>query len=103
MRCLENTSEYEVDNYIDIMINGSIITMVLCITYILSLIIKDALQYLIHPYETLSISKTVTISSIKPHIHHVTSIIDNKWMDDWCFRPRFCTVRVYWAGDNLCS
>ena len=20
---------------------------------------------------------------------------------EWCFRPRFCTVRLYWAGDNL--
>ena len=19
----------------------------------------------------------------------------------WCFRPRFCTVRLYWPGDNL--
>ena len=22
-------------------------------------------------------------------------------MNKWCFRPRFCTVRLYWAGDNL--
>ena len=22
-------------------------------------------------------------------------------VNDWCFRPRFCTVRLYWAGDNL--
>ena len=21
--------------------------------------------------------------------------------DDWCFRPRFCNVRLYWVGDNL--
>ena len=21
--------------------------------------------------------------------------------NDWCFRPRFCTERLYWAGDNL--
>ena len=21
--------------------------------------------------------------------------------NDWCFRPRFYTVRLYWAGDNL--
>ena len=21
--------------------------------------------------------------------------------NEWCFRPRFCTVRLYWAGDNL--
>ena len=20
--------------------------------------------------------------------------------NEWCFRPRFCTVRLYWAGDN---
>ena len=25
----------------------------------------------------------------------------NEWMNDWCYRPRFCTVRLYWAGDNL--
>ena len=23
-----------------------------------------------------------------------------QWFD-WCFRPRFCIVRLYWAGDNL--
>ena len=23
-----------------------------------------------------------------------------KW-NDWCFRPQFRTVRLYWAGDNL--
>ena len=23
-----------------------------------------------------------------------------KW-NEWCFRPQFCTVRLYWAGDNL--
>ena len=23
-----------------------------------------------------------------------------KW-NDWCFRPRFCTVRLYWAWENL--
>ena len=22
-------------------------------------------------------------------------------MNEWCFRPRFCTVRLYWTGDNL--
>ena len=22
-------------------------------------------------------------------------------MNEWCFRPRFCTVRLNWAGDNL--
>ena len=22
-------------------------------------------------------------------------------INDWCFRPRFCTIRLYWAGDNL--
>ena len=23
------------------------------------------------------------------------------WMNKWCFRPQFCTVRLYWAGENL--
>ena len=23
------------------------------------------------------------------------------WMHDWCFRPRLCTARLNWAGDNL--
>ena len=27
-------------------------------------------------------------------------LITKKW-NDWCFKPRFCTVRQYWAGDNL--
>ena len=22
-------------------------------------------------------------------------------MNEWCFKPRFCTVRLYWTGDNL--
>ena len=22
-------------------------------------------------------------------------------MNDWCFRPQFCTVRLYWSGYNL--
>ena len=22
-------------------------------------------------------------------------------MNNWCFRPRFCTVKLYWAGGNL--
>ena len=22
-------------------------------------------------------------------------------MNEWCFRPRFCTGRLHWAGDNL--
>ena len=25
----------------------------------------------------------------------------NEWMNEWCFRPQCCTVRLYWAGDNL--
>ena len=25
---------------------------------------------------------------------------DDDW-NDWCFRPRFCNVKLYWAGDNL--
>ena len=24
-----------------------------------------------------------------------------KMRNDWCFRPWFCTVRLYWARDNL--
>ena len=24
----------------------------------------------------------------------------NNEMNDWCFRSRFCIVRLYWAGDN---
>ena len=27
----------------------------------------------------------------------------NEWMNEWCFRPRLCTLRLYWAGDNLGS
>ena len=23
------------------------------------------------------------------------------WINAWCFRPRFCTVRLYWAEDHL--
>ena len=23
------------------------------------------------------------------------------WMNGWCFRPWFCTVKLYWTGDNL--
>ena len=25
----------------------------------------------------------------------------NEWMNDWCFRQRFCSVRLCWARDNL--
>ena len=25
----------------------------------------------------------------------------NEWMNEWCFRPWFCTVRLYWARDNV--
>ena len=32
----------------------------------------------------------------KPQIPHIVMK-----MNEWCFRPRFCTVRLYWAGDNL--
>ena len=24
-----------------------------------------------------------------------------KWMNEWYLRPLFCTIRLYWAGDNL--
>ena len=27
-------------------------------------------------------------------------LLQMKW-NDWCFSPRFCTVRLNWAGDNL--
>ena len=26
---------------------------------------------------------------------------ERKWINDWCFRPWFCAVRLYWAGHNL--
>ena len=22
-------------------------------------------------------------------------------MDDWCFKPQFCTGKIYWRGDRL--
>ena len=39
------------------------------------------------------------------HINH--TYIENckrpegKNLNEWCFRPRFCTVSLHWAGDNL--
>ena len=34
------------------------------------------------------------------HLGNVVEIVQWKW-NDWCFRLRFHTVRLYWAGDNL--
>ena len=39
-------------------------------------------------------------------ILHYCAILDKghpglmRW-NEWCLRPRFCTVRLYWSGDNL--
>ena len=34
---------------------------------------------------------------------HVTGgeVVSTEEKKDWCFRPRFCTVRLYWAGDYM--
>ena len=31
----------------------------------------------------------------------MSSWLTSQWRNDKCFRPRFCTVRPNWAGDNL--
>ena len=33
--------------------------------------------------------------------HVIQPIIFSQNWNEWCFRPRFCTARLYWAGDNL--
>ena len=33
-------------------------------------------------------------------VRHVVPDAETK-MHEWCFRPLFCTARLYWAGDNL--
>ena len=33
--------------------------------------------------------------------HFVHSVTASNKSNDWCFKPRICTVRLYWAGDNL--
>ena len=30
-------------------------------------------------------------------------LLTTNYLHDWCFMPRFCTVRLYWDGDNLCE
>ena len=44
-----------------------------------------------HHTATRTQQRTITSCSMKNEM---------KW-NDWCFRPRFFTVRLYWAGDNL--
>ena len=39
-------------------------------------------------------SNSVPVEIITKNIKHYT--LEN----EWCFRQRFCTVRLYWAGDN---
>ena len=36
--------------------------------------------------------------TIVPTVQFHLSRQEMKW-NEWCFRPRFCTVRIYWAGD----
>ena len=54
-------------------------------------------------HETLLIYYMATnaLDWYKPVLH--SNLYDNpsmKW-NDRCFRPWFCTVRLYWAGDNM--
>ena len=57
----------------------------------------------IHPYKVLfpptnhSVYLFISYVSIVC-LYYIFHIM--KW-NDWCFKPWCCTVRLYWAGDNL--
>ena len=47
------------------------------------------------------LSNSTTDSNIQISSYNIwLSIIPNGNENDWCCRPRFCTVRLYWARDN---
>ena len=35
------------------------------------------------------------------YLCEITDLINEMKWNKWCFRPRFCTVRLNWAADNM--
>ena len=56
-------------------------------------------------YHACLVSNLLQIFQFRPHDNMYSCQnspgIHIQGMNEWCFRPRFCTVRLYWAGDNL--
>ena len=59
-------------------------------------------------------SLNILVSVIRTALHLIVSFVSIGWCayfddssvsrwkkSDWCLRPWFCTVRLYWAWDNL--
>ena len=71
----------------------------------LTLCWRSLINDIIQPFQCyqccdhLHLVTTVCLST-KSHITDTRVLL---WINDSCFRPRFCTVRLYWAGDNLAS